>query len=245
MPAKRVLTTDEILATLNHSSLPTLVVEGDEDVIIFRRLENSTPDLSLSVLPVGGRSQVFALFERRGEIRGKQEIAFVADQDLWVLSNVPQEYISDKLIFTDGYSIENDAFRDGNYRDLLYGAERTRFAADLENFSRWFALAAARNIKDGDPIDIHANHILDNEGQRETMMVLKEGETYPQELYEKIRTDYLRFVRGKSLFQLFQRQMRGSRPVKHSKVSLLEMAAARPGQHIQSLFERATAALTP
>jgi hypothetical protein len=227
-----------LVATLNHSTLPTLVVEGDDDVIVFRRLENSAPNLALSVLPVGGRDQVFAIYGRRTEIRGKQKLAFVADLDLWVFSNVPQQYVSNDLLFTDGYSIENDAFRDGLCHELLLRAERADFERDLEIFSEWFALAVSRGLS----IDTHPNQLLDDSEQRNALMKLKPQETYPQNIFDLIKSDYLRYIRGKSLFQLFQRQMKG-RSVKYSQTSLLEMAAAKPGRHIQSLFDRASAIL--
>jgi hypothetical protein len=241
MPDGRSLTTDEFLATLNHSILPTIVVEGDEDVIIFRRLESAFPNLTLSVLPVGGRSQVFAIYNRRGEIRGSQKLVFVADLDLWVFSNVPPEYVSDNLLFTDGYSIENDVFRDCCCEALLKGEERARFAQDVEVFSEWFALAVSRGLE----VAVHPNHLLDNEVQRNAMMALAAGEPYPQTTLDKIKTDHFKFLRGKSLFQLFQRQMRGARVPKHSSTSLLEHAAARPGAHLSSLFDKAAAALEP
>src|SRR3954451_22189130 len=95
------LTIDEWIATLNHSSLPTLVIEGKDDAIIFRKLEEQAENLQLSVLPVGGRNMVLALFDRLADIKSEQAVVFVADRDLYVFSNVPAKYASDSMIFTD------------------------------------------------------------------------------------------------------------------------------------------------
>src|SRR3954454_18034262 len=161
-------TVDELIATLNHSNLPTLIIEGKDDLIIFRRLEERCKNLTLSVLPVGGRKQVLALFERLPEIRLAQAIAFVADLDLWVFSGVPIQYLSDKLFFTDGYSIENDAFRDVDCERLLMPREKEIFLDEMKSFAEWYALAVSRSVV-GELFDIHPNRILNYPSEKVRM----------------------------------------------------------------------------
>jgi hypothetical protein len=236
-------TIEELIATLSHSSLPTLIIEGKDDLIIFRRLEEQADNLSLSVLPVGGRTQVLTLFERLSEVRSGQPIAFIADLDLWVFSGVPTEYRSDKLLFTDGYSIENDAFRDIDCERLLFAREKQAFYDEMKIFAEWYALAVSRSSHIGRMVDVHPNRILNFESERTRMMKLEPLEEYPKDLYEKILADYGKFLRGKSLFELFQRQMNGVRAARHNRKALLEMAGVKPGALIQSLFDRAEALL--
>jgi hypothetical protein len=159
-------TVDEIIATLNHSNLPTLVIEGNDDVIIFRRLEEQAPNLTLSVLPVGGRASVLALYDRKGEIRSGQSLAFVADLDLWVFSGKPKEYHSTDLIFTEGYSIENDAFRDVDCEKLLVHSEKHAFREEVKIFAEWYALAVSRCSNESTVLDIHEPHLELSKGAR-------------------------------------------------------------------------------
>jgi hypothetical protein len=135
-----IVTVDELIATLNHSSLPTLVVEGGDDLIVFRRLEDRSQNLKLSVLPVKGRSRVLSLFDRKSEIRNPK-VMFAADRDLWVISTLPTRYQSSDLLLTKGYSIENDAYEDAEAQSLLTNSELNKFQTELEMFVRWYALA--------------------------------------------------------------------------------------------------------
>lgn len=230
-------TIEELISTLNHSSLPTLVIEGKDDLIIFRRLEEQSENLSLSVLPVGGRNNVLALFDRLSEIRSNAQIAFVADLDLWVFSQIPPQYQSDKLIFTNGYSIENDAFRDANCISLLLDQEKQTFLQEVNIFVEWFALTVSRspNFRE---LDVHPNRILDDDNERTRLMTTNADEDYPTALRDSIIADYSKYLRGKSLFDLFQRQMR-NRNVRHNRRSIMEIAAVSPGKYINSLFTRA------
>lgn len=70
-------TFDEFVALLKRTSLPTLVVEGKDDMIVYRRLEDEYCDESLSVLSVGGRDKVLRLFEALSESPVAAKIIFL------------------------------------------------------------------------------------------------------------------------------------------------------------------------
>ena len=195
------------------------------------------------MLPVGGRQNLLALYERQAEIRSGQKLAFVADLDLWVFSNVPTEYVSSNLIFTNGYSIENDAFRDVDCERLLVPVEKQAFLDEMKIFAEWYALAVSRCSGGGVLLDIHPNRILNYPSERTRLTRLDPTEEYPSQLFDAVVADYKRLMRGKSLFELFQRQMHGTRAARHNRKALLEMAAVKPGPHIQTLFDAAKKAL--
>lgn len=231
------LTVDEIIATIAHSALPTLVAEGEEDIIVLRRLEDVFSDQALSVMPVGGRNAVLEVFDRRREIEGQAAIGFIADRDTWIYSAIPNEYVSDILYFTDGYSIENDLCRDGRWARLLSAGEALAFTAELERFVLWYATALMRHLqgREGN-IGMSPTLILDDPKLYERECALGEGEVFPQELYDALKQDPERLVRGKSLSSLFIRQLSHSRrAVKHSKRSLLEYGAVSGGTFMQAL----------
>lgn len=70
--AEDALTTEELIATLRNTSLPTVVVEGLDDMIVYRAIEQRLSHLNVSILPTGGRSKLLDIYKRKGEIQSKQ-----------------------------------------------------------------------------------------------------------------------------------------------------------------------------
>jgi hypothetical protein len=231
-----VLSVDEIIALLKKTSLPTVVIEGDDDVIVYRRLEDVFPELQISILPAGGRGKVLQVFDRLNEIGRNRAICFIADKDTWLFSGIPPEYQDPRVIFTDGYSVENDVFRDGALTSLLVGGEREAFAADVKNFTRWFSLEIGRILTGrAATLDIYPGVVLD--GKFEDMTTLEEDERYPEHLYNQIFNDYGKFVRGKSLLMVLARQLaREKRQPRLHHESLLEICSAKRGQLLSLIY---------
>ena len=237
---------DEIVATLKRSSLPTVIIEGSDDLVVYRRLEEDMAEHHVSLMPVGGRTMVLELFRRRNEFSADAKIAFIADQDTWIETTIPAEFQDPALIFTTGYSIENDIFVDAALFALLKPAERAQFRANLELFVKWYALALSRHLADGNTsIAVHVNHVLDPIAGP-PLFELAPNEQYPDALRAGILDEYERRVRGKSLLDLLLKTMdyKGRKP-RHNKLALMEMAAVRPGallSRIRSELVRALAA---
>lgn len=236
---------DELIATLKHTSLPTVVTEGKDDVLVLRKLEQIFSEVGLSVFPAGGRDKVLAVFERRSELPAEGKFIFVADQDKWIYGEIPNEKIAPELIFTDGYSVENDCYRDGNFEGLLRPAEREAFLAELDNFITWYALALSRHLEN--PIhgyDKHPNELFEGNVAYEVQCACAHSETYPSDLRDTIRRDYARILRGKSLMGLILRQLsrRGRRP-SHNPTAMLEFSTNNPGQYLQRIVNAVEAVL--
>lgn len=120
----------EIISYLQRTELPTLLVEGDDDAKIYRYLERRLGIFSGSTLACSGREVLISIYRKRNTFRhGK--LAWLADLDLWKFSTPPSDL--DGIIFTAGYSIENDLyagkillqtlvkFLSGQQRDPKYG----------------------------------------------------------------------------------------------------------------------------
>ena len=60
------ISTEEAIAVIKKSSLPTVVIEGADDAIVYRKIED-IGDGFVSLLPVGGRENVLAIFNRKAE----------------------------------------------------------------------------------------------------------------------------------------------------------------------------------
>lgn len=231
-------TIDEWVATLKRTSLPTVVIEGKDDVVVFRRLEERQ-SMGLSILPVGGREKVIKLFDRRDEFATNKKLVFVADRDNWVITGIPEAYQVPEFLFTSGYAIENDVFVDGNLESLLHHGERDEFKRELLVFIEWYALALSRHLSGRSyEIKLHPNHVLDNEDERRRLMSLVEGEDYPNELKNQLMSQYGKLLRGKSLLALLLRYLgKEGRGARHNDKALIEMVAANPGALIKKLFD--------
>ncbi|MDO9489220.1 MAG: hypothetical protein Q7J32_12665 [Sphingomonadaceae bacterium] len=232
------LTVDEIVSFINRSSLPTAIIEGDDDVIVYRHLEVIFSNYGLSILPVGGRETLLCVFERRAELPNSIPIIFIADRDTWVYGDVPPEFVSQDLIFTDGYSIENDCFRDGRLDRLMTSAESVLFSDELGRTIEWYALALKRFLDGNETkLDIHPNALLDNEGNFAEQTTLVNHESYPDELRSLVQSNYTKYLRGKTLLALLMRQLSyAGRPVRHHHRALLDVTATDSGPLLSLIF---------
>lgn len=239
------LSVDEVIGIIRRSSLPTVVTEGATDYFIYRRVEAMVSDSGASFLPVGGRSTVLEIFRRRAEIAGGN-VAFIIDLDMWALSHPPAEFVSPWVATTQGYSIENDLYVDGNLERLLHGVERVRFERDLGQLCSWFAREVDIHT-DGDPhlVDLHADRIVDQNGN---ILPALEAErrisTRKEPTYENISANYQHLIRGKTLLSLLLRQLSyPGRGARHNDRSLMEIAAVAEGALLTALAGRVRQAL--
>lgn len=243
---KAEMTVDEVVATLKKTSLPTIVVEGKDDIIVYRVFEEKLAVLGVSVLPVGGREKVLEVFLRKSEFSTASRTVFIADKDVWSVAEIPSEYVDQSMLFTHGYSIENDIYIDGDLRNLLRGKEHCKYAQELHKFIEWYALALNRHLVDSScPIALHPDHVL-NPGTHQSLIALEHGESYPEELRQRISDDYASLLRGKSLLALLVRNTsyKGREP-RHSHSALLETVAIRPGKLLNDLHERVEMCFRP
>ena len=230
---------DEIVELLKRTNLPTIIVEGSDDVIVYRHLEDRLSSIGADVLPAAGRDKLLQVFERRDEFISSAKVVFIADRDTWVHTGIPLDYSSDILIFTDGYSIENDAYRDGQLENLLLNRERDEFHEELATFLSWYAIALTRHLNNPiEKIDLHPNQIFQGDGP-DAFLSLRDGESFPDDLCQDLKDNYAKLLRGKSLINLLVRQTtRPGRHPSHKPLTLLEFVAAQPGQYLLLIQDR-------
>lgn len=236
---------DEVVETIRRSSLPTVVTEGVTDYFVYRRLESLISDSGASFLPVGGRSNVLDVFARRADMAGGN-VAFVIDMDMWLFSGQPNEFQSDWIATTHGYSIENDLYADGDWERLLDHGERGRFQRDLGPLSDWFSREVDIYLSGGAPvIDLHPDRILDNAGTLlADLEAARQVSTRSQATFDQVRGDYARLVRGKTLLNLLIRHLSyPGRGARHNTRSLMEMAAVVNGALMTRLAQQIRQAL--
>ena len=87
----RDLTVDELVAALGRSDLPTVIVEGKDDMEIYRWVEERLGSRKASVQAAGGKEKLLSIYKRRREFPNLP-VAFVADKDMWLFSGIPSDY---------------------------------------------------------------------------------------------------------------------------------------------------------
>ncbi|MBI1930639.1 DUF4435 domain-containing protein [Candidatus Poribacteria bacterium] len=232
MPSPRP-TVDELVDTLKHSSLPTILVEGDDDMMIYRWVEERIGIRMADAFPCGGRKTLLAVYARRAEF-SHLKTAFVADRDMWLFTAIPPEY-SD-VVWTEGYSIENDLYAGSNLEDLLDRDEASEHKQVLRCLIEWFAFEVEAFRRGNEAqTDIHPDRIvLRGTVSISQQFVARRGYLQPNHAtVMEIEAVYKLKLRGKTLFELLVRYLSApNRSVKHSIKGLYEIAFKTPKPHV-------------
>lgn len=241
---KRELTVEEIVSLLRHSSIPTILVEGPDDIMVYRWLKQHIKPLKASAIQCGGREKLLSVYKRRNEFY-HLKTAFLADQDMYVFLGIPSEY-SD-IIWTAGYSIENDIYAGSSkLDDLLDEEELDDYKQLLEKILEWFAFEVEEYQKGQDSkIDIvilHNQVISENEtyisikyenNDVKTDLILRKDFNLPNDkLLSEIKKDFKLKLRGKILFKVLSVYLNArKRLVKYKTEALYEIGAKPVNKH--------------
>ena len=205
MPTPNPMTVEQLVGVLRRAQKPNIVVEGDDDVIVYRELAKRIGVLEVVLRPSGGREKLLQVYERRSEF-AHVPVAFVADQDMWLFSGIEPGY--DDIIWTHGYSVENDLYSDANLERLLDENETTEHQQVLDAISTWFAFAVEAYLVGNSPVlDLHCDEMVPpGEIELDADFCVRRGFHMPKaKLVQQIRDQYKLLLRGKQLFQLLIR----------------------------------------
>ena len=142
---KSNITPTELCAVVKNSSLITVFVEGRDDMSIYDRFY----DDKVSIVQTQGRNTLLKTFVEAKERGLLGKCVFVADSDLYAFEEIPSQYAD--IIFTTGYSIENDVVADcGIIKNLLHDIGCKIFESGKHLLSRWFAFYVEQHAKGND-----------------------------------------------------------------------------------------------
>ena len=218
-------TVEEMVSYLCHSNLPTVIVEGKDDMRLYQWLEERLGSRAANVQPTGGRDKLLSIYERRQEF-SNLPVAFVADRDMWLFSGIPPDY--DVVIWTEGYSIENDLYAGADLENLLDTEETKEHHQLLEAIVEWFAFEVEEYLA-GRPYEVknHCDQIVPR-GQTTMDAEFRKSRGFRapgEESFRKIREAYQLQLRGKQLFQMLVRFLSSrERESKYSYDNLSEIA---------------------
>ena len=205
-------TVEELVATLRNSDLPTVIVEGKDDMRIYRWVERHFGSQVANVQATGGRDKLISIYERRQEFPNLP-VAFVADRDMWLFSGVPSEYGG--VIWTEGYSIENDLYAGAELEDLLESEEKKGHQKLLDAIVEWFAFEVEKYLA-GEDFEVahHCDRVVPR-GQTKMDDTFRKSRGFcppDEEIHRQIREAYRLQLRGKLLFQMLERFLKARHP---------------------------------
>jgi hypothetical protein len=233
------LSENAMVSYLKRTSLPTVLVEGRDEISVYNRyLESKINIENVKILPCQGRTMLLNVFKRRAEFK-KAKVVFVADKDMWFFKGIPEEY-DNKVIFTDGYSLENDLYIESFFNRLLDANEARNFDDLIKELSVWFAFEVNR-YQEFEYVwcDLHVNQICPEKFLSESFKESINFVEPPAYIVESVYSEYTRALRGKNLFQALIRFLsHKNRESKYSRANLIEMGAKFPNPRLEELVKK-------
>lgn len=232
-------TPEELVQVLKRSVLPTLIVEGKDDVAIYRWIQELVGEFEIDFFPCTGRNNLLAVYKRRSEFPHLKSL-FIADKDMWVFKSVPVEY--NEIHFTSGYSIENDLFAGSIdiVNQILEKENQEKFEGIIQKIIKWFAFEVEQYLSDLDyKLDYHIDRILsDKTDDLCTFFLKNRNYTEPSfDLVEELNSEYPLKLRGKLIFALLEKLLHDK---KYKKNQLFEIIIklAGPNEFINLIADK-------
>lgn len=219
-------TEDEMVALLERSCFPVVLVEGKDDMSIYNWIDRNLFGGIGIVLPCHGRDKLLRLANRRHEY-SSTKVVFLADCDVnLVLKNIPNV---NGVIWTHGYSVENDLLTSQCVLDLLTEEEKQDFNDLLVLLGEWY-ICKVIDHAEGDElrVSVHTRRVVDPDSKQlvENCSVSDELKTKYKDVIDRVGEAPERYVRGKNIFDLLLIFLSNSkRASKYSRNNLYELCS--------------------
>lgn len=205
MPTPNPMTVEHLVGVLCRSHTPKIVVEGKTDIVIYRRLLGLVGIQQTILHAADNRDKLLQVYERRKEF-AHVPVAFIADRDMWLFSGIPEGYAD--IIWTQGYSIENDLYVSAELESFLETHQYETHQQVLNAVCRWFAFEVEAFLK-GDTAYVAEGFdeiVPRGKTELDDAFLKRRGFLPPQEeRYQQIREAHGLQLRGKLLFQILLR----------------------------------------
>lgn len=219
---------DTIISVLKHNSIPTILVEGTGDVEIYRWLEGLMGVGKVDILQCGGRKDLFDIYLRRSEFNGTP-VVFLADLDSFLYSSIEIKYRD--IIFTTGYSIENDVLANSNIKYLLDDNEKNDYDIALERMMEIYSQKIVRRLYNpSEDLNVHAMSYYDFENSKFLSPNPFTSYAKDPDWYTYINQNPNLTIRGKNLVSIYTSILsRKSRRSKYSRENIIELHLKQSG----------------
>ena len=219
-----------VASMLLHSNLPTVLVEGVYDVGWYRVLLRKG-GIKWSLQPAGGRNSLFVIHDMLVG-KGNRQVVYVADRDMFSFTGIPSSYAD--VVFTSGYSIENDVLKDSYVHRLFTDAERQLIAGYKGELAKWFSFCAEQKLAGKEPeLDVPINAVAEHDRQTgrvslKTAYLAHIGYVPPaQSTVDRVLSEFEMIFRGKCLLGLYAWVTKFRHPsdgASHSEGGLMDVA---------------------
>jgi hypothetical protein len=241
----KFLTDEELISTINHSSTPYIIIEGPDDVMIYRWI---LEDIGCTAFlePRRGCEGVRKIYDRRNEIKSSNVI-FICDRDAYVYTNkIPSKYKG--IIYTKGYSIENDLYYGRAIEKKLFEEKDTDlFEKALNSFIRYYACELEK-MRNGQDYNFREKPeaIINHKDFSLKVTQLSDFIEPSSKTVEYLKQDYDLLLRGHSLFKLVRMILhRKNRKIQYEEKALYEICYKLcKSRYILSLQRRIKKSLT-
>ncbi len=209
---------ENLVDALRLSNKPNIIVEGRDDEIIYGTLVERLGRFDVGFFSAGSKDTLLHLYEELSDCENSGDfrhapVAFIADQDMWLFRGIPNQY--DDIIWTEGYSIENDLYAHVKLRDRV--GNKVEYDQTIDAISMWFAYKVEEyleknppektfeSIRDEEHVDVA--HRLNRIVPLDKTTLSPDLEFLPSdhERVREIRRVYHLQLRGKLLFELLVR----------------------------------------
>lgn len=213
-------TVEDLIATLRLSKKSNIVVEGQDDEIIYGTLLDRLGIFNVGLFGAGCKETLLRLYDKLSEYECSGDfrhtpVAFIADKDMWLFRGIPSQYKN--IIWTEGYSIENDLYSSANLRNRVRNI--TEYDQVLDSICMWFAYKVEEYLQKNPPPPKKIFQSFQDEesvgvGLRCSQIVPLGSTTLTPDLkflpsdherVKEVRRTYNLQLRGKLLFELLVR----------------------------------------
>lgn len=219
----KFLTDEELISTINHSSTPYIIIEGPDDVMIYRWI---LEDIGCTAFlePRNGCDGVKRIFDRRSEIKTSR-VVFICDKDAYVYSKtIPSRYKG--IFFTKGYSIENDLYYGRALEKKLFEKKDSElFEKALNSFIRYYACELEK-MRNGQEYNFREKPeaIINHKDYSLRVTQLSDFIEPSSKTIGYLKQDYDLLLRGHSLFKLVRMILhRKKRDIQYEEKALYEI----------------------
>ena len=145
-------TIEDLVTTLRLSEKLNIIVEGKDDEIIYGTLVDRLGRFDVGFFSAGSKNTLLHLYEELSQYEDAGDfrhtpVAFIADRDMWLFRGIPPRY--DDIIWTDGYSIENDLYSHAKLSNRI--GNRAEYDQTLYSISMWFAYKVEEYLEKNSP----------------------------------------------------------------------------------------------
>lgn len=233
----------DVVALADHikdSDLFTIVIEGKDDKLIYDEFEEiyGLSEPLVSVLEAHGRNNALEIFKLLKDTPAINKVLFIVDQDQWVINGRDPEYNHPHIICTYGYSFENDVFIDGQLKEEMHKKNHDILDSKLPILLKWYALEFHRikNGKQPKKLSLEITHLFNCVDEYTNP---DEGETFPTAIFNTLKEEYPKFLRGKTLLKFYVNIMNDREHCNshtYSTIATIENVCKHKGTHLNHIF---------